>query len=223
MLSSWRRRGRLGMLASELAAAYYREQGVRCAQKLGAKPAASAAAVRACFKAAAYAEFRQDWAQALRYYRAAYELLVGLPPVGLSQWHLQWERLCAAEWLHLKLCTLLLHTSPTPLEAAAQLKAHMGSTKRPPPDWPPVARPAYWTWVLRQYRAFGELLQARLPPPLPPPAAPQPAVPRELQAGFYYYAAANAGVQRRLVRCLGRVIPDSVSVGPTKYGAKWTS
>lgn len=88
------------------------------------------------------------------------------PPAAVSTlatgWHVAWERLCAREWLHLKLCTLLLHTCPTAADAAAQLRAHLAETKRPPPDWPLIARPAYWGWVVRQYRAFGELLQARM-------------------------------------------------------------
>lgn len=78
-----------------------------------------------------------------------------------ATWHVAWERLAAREWLHLKLCTLLLHTCPTAADAAAQLRAHLADTKRPPADWPLIARPAYWGWVVRQYRAFGELLQAR--------------------------------------------------------------
>lgn len=60
---------------------------------------------------AAYAEFRQDWAAALKYYRSAYSSLQDLPLTKDARrfQHIA-EATAVAEQIHFKLCTILLHS-----------------------------------------------------------------------------------------------------------------
>jgi hypothetical protein len=70
---------KLGKLVAELAAAFYRDEGRRVKLKLSQRSAHPQLAVRYAFKIAAYAEFRQDWAAALKYYHSAYSSLQDVP------------------------------------------------------------------------------------------------------------------------------------------------
>ena len=85
---------RLALMLQETATGFYRVEGARAAAKLGPRLVHSEASARAAFKvrdasldlahaqsraphgtraqAAVYSEFRQDWASALQFYRAAY-------------------------------------------------------------------------------------------------------------------------------------------------------
>lgn len=169
-----------------------------------------------------YAEFRQDWATALQFYRAAYTAATELPPTPV--------RACCAACppAHSRgltapprcalLCTqvteprrwqrwheraavaewchfkiiTLLLHTGGPADAVAQLHRHMAKHRRPPPGLPPVLLPAHWGYAMRQFSVFGELLQARLP------AGDASSLPQAPEApGTYFAAAANAGIRRR--------------------------
>ena len=88
---------RLALMLQETAVGFYRVEGARAAAKLGPRLVHSEASARAAFKvrcehrmratrtthavhaqAAVFAEFRQDWASALQFYRAAYTAVTEL-------------------------------------------------------------------------------------------------------------------------------------------------
>ena len=64
-----------------------------------------------CLQIAAYAEFRQDWAAALKYYRSAYSSLqdLSLAKDARRFQHIA-EATAVAEQIHFKLCTISLHS-----------------------------------------------------------------------------------------------------------------
>lgn len=64
-----------------------------------------------CQQIGAYAEFRQDWASALKYYGEAYKCLQEVPR-GKEPYQLQRlaEIVLVSEQINFKLCTLLLHS-----------------------------------------------------------------------------------------------------------------
>jgi hypothetical protein len=66
---------------------------------------------RVVIQIAAYAEFRQDWAAAIKYYRSAYSSLQDLPLAKDARrfQHIA-QATAVAEQIHFKLCTILLHS-----------------------------------------------------------------------------------------------------------------
>ncbi|KAK3279876.1 hypothetical protein CYMTET_12260, partial [Cymbomonas tetramitiformis] len=208
---------RLGKLLHELAVTFYREEGRRIKARLHQRSGLSQElSVRYCFKIAVYAEFRQDWAAALKYYHAAYAHLQELmaSPEGTSTAQRIAELLAVSEQVHLKLCTLMLHSSSLP-EAVQQCRKHMRLFKRLPAVWPQAAIATHSAWIARQYRTFAELLENR---PVQPSG--NGAALREQQPGFYYHAAAMATIERRIsydqaVASLDSKadLPETVSVG----------
>ena len=142
--------------------------------------------MRTAFKAAVYAELRQDSVTALQFYRAAFQTLSDLPslvqdPRRLQRWY---ERMAVAELLQARCCTLLLLTGAVS-EATAHLHRHLAYARRLPLSFPAVARIVMWGFVQRQLTSFAALLAA-------PPFSL-----REQPAALYA-AAANADLRRRL-------------------------
>ncbi|MFS7969740.1 hypothetical protein Hanom_Chr09g00812701 [Helianthus anomalus] len=67
---------RLGNIFGELAVTFYRDEGRKVKTRLEKKSYGSIEFnVRYCFKVAIYAEFRRDWAEALRMYEDGYHAL----------------------------------------------------------------------------------------------------------------------------------------------------
>ncbi|KAK9164858.1 hypothetical protein Scep_000049 [Stephania cephalantha] len=109
---------RLGSTLAELANTYYKEEGRRIKVRIEKKNVNSIELIiRYCFKAsiylavAVYAEFRRDWAEALRFYEEAYHTLREM--IGVSTRLPPIQRLVEiktiAEQFHFKVSTLLLH------------------------------------------------------------------------------------------------------------------
>lgn len=177
---------RLALVLQDASAAFYRAEGIRAASKTSPR-LVSETSVRTAWKAAVFAEFRQDWAAALQFYRAAYQAVTELPigPADARRWQRWYERLIVAEHAHYKCCTLLMHTG-VPGEAITQLHRHLAHHRRPPSGLPPALRASLWGYLQRQFRTFGELLMS---PPLNQTERP----------AAYFAAAANAGLRRRQV------------------------
>ncbi|KAK9904998.1 hypothetical protein WJX75_007420 [Coccomyxa subellipsoidea] len=181
---------RLGRALYEAAGLFYADDARRRlavhAERRNPSPAISA---RTAFKAAALAEFRADWATAVRTYQAAYTELLRVDPAGplpLQRWA---ELSAVAELVHLKVVTLLLHQQCV-AEALAQFRAHIGAFRQPPLPPPPAAAAAHAAWLVRQYTVMGELLSQRVDAGLLPPQ-------REAQPAFFFLGAAHAAVERR--------------------------
>ncbi|KAK7346263.1 hypothetical protein VNO80_20778 [Phaseolus coccineus] len=150
---------RLASTFSELAVAYYREEGRRIKQRIEKKTVNSVELiVRYCFKVAVYAEFRSDWTEALKFYEEAYHTLREI--VGVTTRLPAVQRLVEiktiSEHLHFKISTLLLHSGKV-AEAVGWFRQHKNAYKRL------VGAPdgvfLHWEWMSRQFLVFGELLE----------------------------------------------------------------
>ncbi|KAK7386570.1 hypothetical protein VNO78_26903 [Psophocarpus tetragonolobus] len=150
---------RLASTFSELAGAYYREEGRRIKQRIEKKNISSVELiVRYCFKVAVYAEFRSDWTEALKFYEEAYHTLREI--VGVTTRLPAIQRLVEiksiSEQLHFKISTLLLHSGKV-AEAVMWFRQHKNAYKRL------VGAPEgiflHWEWMSRQFLVFGELLE----------------------------------------------------------------
>ncbi|KAK9839808.1 hypothetical protein WJX81_003235 [Elliptochloris bilobata] len=181
---------RLARLLHEAAGAFYLDDARRRlaahAERRAAPPELSACVA---FKAAALAEFRADWATAVKTYQTAYAELCRAPRAGIAPLQ-RWAELCAvAELVHLKVVTLLLHQQRVG-EALAQFRGHMGALQRPPLPLPPGAAAVHAGWLTRQYAVMGGLLATRVDPALLPRQ-------RDARPAYFFVAAANAAIERR--------------------------
>ncbi|XP_061351446.1 uncharacterized protein LOC133296470 [Gastrolobium bilobum] len=150
---------RLASTFSELASTYYREEGRRIKQRIEKKNVSSVELiVRYCFKVAVYAEFRSDWAEALKFYEEAYHTLREI--VGVTTRLPAVQRLVEiksiSEQLHFKISTLLLHSGKV-TEAVSWFRQHKNAYKRL--VGAPEAIFLHWEWMSRQFLVFGELLE----------------------------------------------------------------
>ncbi|KAK7360369.1 hypothetical protein VNO77_02357 [Canavalia gladiata] len=151
--------GRLANIFSELAAAYYKEEGRRIKQRIEKKNVGSVELiVRYCFKVAVYAEFRTEWAEALKFYEEAYHTMREI--VGVTTRLPAVQRLLEiksiSEQLHFKISTLLLHSGKV-TEAVTWFRQHKNAYKRL--VGAPEATFLHWEWMSRQFLVFGELLE----------------------------------------------------------------
>lgn len=187
---------RLAEIFAELCTTYYREEGRRIKNRIEKKSFNSVELnIHYCFKVAIFAEFRRDWAEALRFYEDAYRLLremVGtstrLPPVQRLV-----EIKAVAEQLHFKLSTLLLHGGKV-VEAITWFHKHVASYERV--VGAPEVSFLHWEWFSRQYLVFAELLEtssASIPSSLSPlfGTPDNPLTEWEFQAAYYYQLSAH--------------------------------
>ncbi|KAK7262793.1 hypothetical protein RJT34_30374 [Clitoria ternatea] len=150
---------KLASTFSELAGAYYREEGRRVKQRIEKKNLSSVELiVRYCFKVAVYAEFRSDWAEALKFYEEAYHTLREI--VGVTTRLPAVQRLVEiksiSEQFNFKISTLLLHSGKV-TEAVTWFRQHKNAYKRL--VGAPEAIFIHWEWMSRQFLVFGELLE----------------------------------------------------------------
>lgn len=181
---------RAAKTASELAVKNYEGECERVTTLAMESACPPGLRVRYAFKAGVYAEFRQDWATAVRRYRLAYQSI----PDATSDMSPQdvAETLDVSEVVHVKLCVLLLH-SGSPGEAVRQMEEHARrwSTSALRDALAGDALPAFHEWRARQYDVFGDLLKGRLPAPAPV------GTPRTHLPAFYFHAAAQCSIERR--------------------------
>ncbi|MBA0579295.1 hypothetical protein E1A91_D07G201600v1 [Gossypium mustelinum] len=193
---------RLSASFAELETTFYREEGRRIKARIEKKNFSSPdLQVRYCFKVAVYAEFRRDWAEALRFYEDAYHALremvatsTRLPPIQRL-----FEIKIVAEHLHFKICTLLLHGGKL-REAITWFRQHVVSYKSLVGD--PNVIFLHWEWLSRQFLVFAELLDsssATLPSTssLPVGTADQPLTEWEFHPAYYYQSAAKYLKEKR--------------------------
>ncbi|KAL3828855.1 hypothetical protein ACJIZ3_017657 [Penstemon smallii] len=206
---------RLWTAFTELANTYYRDEGRRIKTRLEKKNFSSMELnVRYCFKVAVYAEFRRDWAEALRLYEDAYHALremVGtstrLPPIQRLV-----EIKAIAEQLHFKMSTLLLHGGRV-VEAIARLRQHIGNYRKL------VGAPEviflHWEWLGRQYLVFAQLLEtssANVPNVQSMVSVPADKPTEwEYYPAYYYQLAASYLKEKKL--CLEFALSMSENVG----------
>jgi len=176
-------------VAQELAIKMYGEECDRMTAMVDDPGCPAVLRARYAFKAGTYAEFRQDWVTATKRYRTAYE---ALPDVraGMTTQDII-ETLEVSEVLHVKLCVLLLH-SGSPTEAVHQIEKHMQRWSNAALALAREALPTFHEWRARQYNVFGDLLEHRLPAPAPV------GTPRTHLPAFYFHAAAQCSIARRL-------------------------
>ncbi|XP_039146437.1 trafficking protein particle complex subunit 11 isoform X1 [Dioscorea cayenensis subsp. rotundata] len=187
---------RLSGIFAELCNTYYREEGRRVKARIEKKTFGFAELnIRCCFKVAVYAEFRRDWAEALRCYEDAYGALremVGtstrLPPIQRLV-----EIKAVAEQLHFKISTLLLHGGKV-VEALSWFHKHAASYERLV-GVPEIAF-IHWEWFSRQFLVFAELLDtssASYPSNVSPRfgSSENPLTEWEFQPAYYYQLSAK--------------------------------
>ncbi|CAN0898699.1 Trafficking protein particle complex subunit 11 [Linum grandiflorum] len=150
---------KLASTLAELAATYYREEGRRIKARVEKKNINTIQLnIRSCFKVAVYAEFRRDWAEALRFYEDAYSMLRQMVSTSNSLPVIQRlvEIKIVAEQLHFKISTLLLHGGKI-ADAISWFRKHNTSYRNL--VGPPVAIFMHWEWMSRQFLVFAELLE----------------------------------------------------------------
>ncbi|PKA60386.1 hypothetical protein AXF42_Ash008446 [Apostasia shenzhenica] len=200
---------RLAGLFAELCNTYYRDEGRRIKIRMERKNVGHAELIiRYCYKArsfcfslfvppfsfecqvAAYAEFRRDWIEALRYYEDAYN--TNLEIIGITRRLPAMQRLteikAVAEQLHFKLSTLLLQGGKV-TEAVAWFQKHVKNYKKL--VGAPEVTFLHWEWFSRQYLVFAELLERNaeaIPDSHPSQVASSECclIEWELQPAYYY-------------------------------------
>ncbi|CAL9162742.1 unnamed protein product [Musa hybrid cultivar] len=207
---------RLASIFAELCNTYYREEGRRIRTRIEKRTFNSVELnIRYCFKVAVYAEFRRDWAEALRFYEEAYRALremiatsTRLPPVQRLV-----EIKAVAEQLHFKISTLLLHGGKV-VEAIAWFNKHIasyrqlvGSTKN---------SFLHWDWLSRQFLVFAELLETStvaIPSTLSSHfgTSENPLTEWEMQPAYYYQLAASYLREKRYCLDSSLSMTDSAS------------
>ncbi|CAL9753822.1 unnamed protein product [Musa acuminata subsp. burmannicoides] len=207
---------RLASIFAELCNTYYREEGRRIRTRIEKRTFNSVELnIRYCFKVAVYAEFRRDWAEALRFYEEAYRALremiatsTRLPPVQRLV-----EIKAVAEQLHFKISTLLLHGGKV-VEAIAWFNKHIasyrqlvGSTKN---------SFLHWDWLSRQFLVFAELLETStvaIPSTLSSHfgTSENPLTEWEVQPAYYYQLAASYLREKRYCLDSSLSMTDSAS------------
>ncbi|KAJ0987119.1 hypothetical protein J5N97_005475 [Dioscorea zingiberensis] len=187
---------RLSGIFAELCNTYYREEGRRVKGRIEKKtfgfPELN---IRYCFKVAVYAEFRRDWAEALRYYEDAYGVLREMVGTSTRLPHIQRlvEIKAVAEQLHFKISTLLLHGGKV-VEALSWFHKHAASYERV--VGVPEMAFVHWEWFSRQFLVFAELLDTS-PASIPGNVSPQfgtlenPLTEWEFQPAYYYQLSAK--------------------------------
>lgn len=150
---------RLASTFAELANTYYRDEGRRIKTRVEKKNTNSVELnIRYCFKVAVYAEFRRDWAEALRFYEDAYHTLREM--IGTTTRLPATQRLVeiktVAEQLHFKISTLLLHGGKV-IEAVKWFRQHNASYRKL--VGAPEVMFLHWEWMSRQFLVFSELLE----------------------------------------------------------------
>ncbi|CAJ1942175.1 unnamed protein product [Sphenostylis stenocarpa] len=195
---------RMASTFSELAVAYYREEGRRVKQRIEKKNVNSVELiVRYCFKVAVYAEFRSDWPEALKFYEEAYHTLREI--VGVTTRLPAVQRLVEiktiAEQLHFKISTLLLHSGKV-TEAVAWFRQHKNAYKRL--VGAPEGTFLHWEWMSRQFLVFGELLETSSKTtqgfaPIILSTSSKPLCEWEYYPAYYYQLAAHYLSEKRSV------------------------
>eukprot|EP00884_Botryococcus_braunii_P005388 jgi/Botrbrau1/14850/Bobra.0326s0004.1 len=183
---------RLGRALYEAAGSFYLDDARRRLAIQGERrQTPPALAARSAFKAAALAEFRVDWATAVKTYQTAYAEVAKVGLLTASLPYQSWYELTSvAEQLHLKVVTLLLHQHRAQ-EALLQFRSHLGLFKKLPFQKAPEALlAAHWGWLGRQYAVMAELLASRVAPDQLPPQ-------RDCSPAFFYLCAANAAIEER--------------------------
>ncbi|KAM7256556.1 hypothetical protein ACFE04_012297 [Oxalis oulophora] len=193
---------RLADLLAELANTYYRDEARRIKTRLDKRNLTSPdLTIRYCIKVAVYAEFRRDWAEALRFYEDAYHVLremIGtatrLPPIQRLV-----EIKTVAELLHFKISALLLHGGKV-VEAVTWFHKHNSSFRKLVGS--PEAIFLHWEWMSRQFLVFAELLETSSAAlqsfsPLPSVVAERVLTEWEFQPASYYRLAANFMKEKR--------------------------
>ncbi|KAJ3694689.1 hypothetical protein LUZ60_000066 [Juncus effusus] len=193
---------RVASLFAELCLTYYKEEGRRIRSGIEKKSSPFPELnIRYCFKVAIYAEFRRDWAEALKFYEEGYRVLHEminnttnrLPPVQRLV-----EIKTISEYLHFKISTLLLHGGKIP-EAIARFRKHVKSHKRlvgtPDADF------LHWDWYSRQFLVFAELLETSSGSGTGP-SEKLTLTEWEFQPAYYYQMAADYMREKRC--CLER-------------------
>ncbi|KAJ8763871.1 hypothetical protein K2173_003653 [Erythroxylum novogranatense] len=193
---------RLGTVFAELATTYYRDEGRRIKTRVEKKNFNSPELhVRYCFKVAVYAEFRRDWAEALRFYEDAYHTLREM--VGTTNRLPAIQRLveikAVAEQLYFKISTLLLHGAKV-VEAVTWFRQHYVSYRRL--VGAPEATFLHWEWMSKQFLVFAELLETSskaFPSNFNPllGTGERPLTEWEFQPAYYYQLAAHYLKEKR--------------------------
>ncbi|CAM8986690.1 unnamed protein product [Rhodiola kirilowii] len=150
---------RLAIIFAELATIYYRDEGRRVRTRIERKGYGSVEInIRYYFKVSVYAEFRRDWAEALRSYEDAYHTLREMVATStrLPATQRLVELKTIAELLHFKISTLMLHGGKV-MEAVTWFRLHNTSYRRLVGS-SDVAF-LHWEWMSRQYLVFAELLE----------------------------------------------------------------
>ncbi|XP_010547392.1 PREDICTED: uncharacterized protein LOC104819155 isoform X2 [Tarenaya hassleriana] len=150
---------RMASTFAELSLTYYREEGRRIKTRIEKKNFNSIDLnVRYCFKVAVFAEFRREWAEALKFYEDAYTTLRDM--IGTSTRLPAIQRLVEiktlAEQLHFKISTLLLHSGKF-VEAVTWFHQHKASYEKVVGS--PEVIFLHWDWMSRQFLVFAELLE----------------------------------------------------------------
>ncbi|KAF7829082.1 trafficking protein particle complex subunit 11 [Senna tora] len=193
---------RLASTFAELANTYYRDEGRRFRLRIEKKSVSTVELiVRYCFKVAVYAEFRCDWAEALKFYEESYHTLREI--VGVSTRLPAVQRLIEiksiAEHLHFKISTLLLHSGRV-TEAVTWFRQHKNSYRKLVGI--PEAIFLHWEWMSRQFLVFGELLEmssqnTQIFSPVELGSSANPLSEWECYPAYYYQLAAQYLSEKR--------------------------
>ncbi|XP_048231036.1 trafficking protein particle complex subunit 11 isoform X2 [Ricinus communis] len=193
---------KLGSIFAELANTYYRDEGRRIKTRVEKKSFNSHELnIRYCFKVAVYAEFRRDWAEALKFYEDAYHILREM--VATTNRLPVIQRLVeiktVAEQLHFKISTLLLHGGKV-IEAITWFRQHIASYKKLLGAAEVIF--LHWEWMSRQFLVFAELLETSskaLTSPTSPTlaTADRSLTEWEFQPAYYYQLAGHYLKEKR--------------------------
>ncbi|KAM0034067.1 putative trafficking protein particle complex subunit 11 [Helianthus debilis subsp. tardiflorus] len=203
---------RLGNIFGELAVTFYRDEGRKVKTRLEKKSYGSIEFnVRYCFKVAIYAEFRRDWAEALRMYEDGYHALREM--IGTSTRLPAIQRLVeikmVAEQFHFKISTLLLHGGKV-LEAIKWFRQHNASYKNL--TGPTQVSFLHWEWLSRQFLVFAELLETTSATISSPAltVADRTSSDWEFRPAYYYQLAAQ------FLKEMKKCVESAVSTTPTE-------
>ncbi|KAF5791128.1 putative trafficking protein particle complex subunit 11 [Helianthus annuus] len=203
---------RLGNIFGELAVTFYRDEGRKVKTRLEKKSYGSIEFnVRYCFKVAIYAEFRRDWAEALRMYEDGYHALREM--IGTSTRLPAIQRLVeikmVAEQFHFKISTLLLHGGKV-LEAIKWFRQHNASYKNL--TGPTQVNFLHWEWLSRQFLVFAELLETTSATISSPAltVADRTSSDWEFRPAYYYQLAAQFLKEKK------KCVESAVSTAPTE-------
>ena len=178
---------KLAQAIRDLSKNYYRDEGRRLKNVKSrlSKATQPALYIRVHFKIAFHDEMRASFLDAVKNYTEAYRHLREMYKIFTGVFAMEAKTI--AEFLNYKLCATLLRLKRRG-EAIAQFKQHLRMYKG---DVAPLeVEFEHWSWVSRQYRVFGELLEAL-------PGAAAGGGDRWQWPGLYYHAAAKFSARRR--------------------------